>query len=123
MHPALLAICSIFQQSAERGRQESEGGRRFLVLVRSILLLRRFTTMAGAEGGQAPGDKSQKSPKDFLKAIKGRHVSVKLNHGAEYKGKRVCPCLACVRPRREEPQRTCANLKRRRHRHVIEISR
>merc|ERR1712157_54071 len=72
------------------GRQESEGAALVLVLVRSILLLRRFTTMAGAEGGQAPGDKSQKSPKDFLKAIKGRHVSVKLNHGAEYKGVLAC---------------------------------
>merc|ERR1712014_376154 len=39
---------------------------------------------------KAPGDKSQKSPKDFLKAIKGRHVSVKLNHGAEYKGVLAC---------------------------------
>jgi len=34
--------------------------------------------------------KSGKSPADFLKSIKGRHVAVKLNSGHDYKGVLAC---------------------------------
>lgn len=33
---------------------------------------------------------SKKSPSDFLKAIKGRPVGVKLNDGSEYRGTFIC---------------------------------
>ncbi len=40
------------------------------------------------EGAGAAAD--TKTPADFLKSIKGRHVEVKLNSGCDYKGVLAC---------------------------------